>query len=183
MILKMVIHNYRHYWGAPEEGADLLRQIAAGEDVLSRANWNGHVTASALVFSPDFCRVLMIDAVKFGKLLLPGGHLEPSEDVSDAARRELMEETGLSSVRPLKFFGQTLPVEISTHWIESNERRAEPRHRHHDFIYPFIVVREQARIFKSSLEAKSVGWHSVSELYMSYPRASQRILISKERLI
>lgn len=183
MISASHIQEFQRFWDAPDEGADLMKQIEEMEDVTLRTNWKGHITASALVLTADADRVLMIDAIKFGKFLLPGGHLDPPEEPWDAALRELVEETGLSSVRLLRFHQQTLPIEINSHWIEANERRSEPRHRHHDFIYPFVVVGAQYEVFDRSAEARSVDWRPVSGLHVSYPKLDQRLQIVKEKAL
>jgi non-canonical purine NTP pyrophosphatase (RdgB/HAM1 family) len=55
-----------------------------------------HYTASALVFGTDD-RVLLIDHVKSGLWLPPGGHIEPGETPAEAAVREVREETGVEA--------------------------------------------------------------------------------------
>ena len=55
------------------------------------------------VMSPDGTQVLMMhrdkesDDVHFGKYLGLGGHVEPDEDVLTCARREVLEESGLTT--------------------------------------------------------------------------------------
>lgn len=54
--------------------------------------------ASAIVFQDD--RVLLIERGKGalrGYFSLPGGHIEPGERARDAARREVLEETGIAA--------------------------------------------------------------------------------------
>ena len=54
-----------------------------------------HWTASAIVLHPSGHSVLLIDHVKSGLLLYPGGHLAAAETLDEAAIREVREETGL----------------------------------------------------------------------------------------
>jgi len=55
-----------------------------------------HYTASALVFDAD-SRMLLIQHVKSGLWLPPGGHVEPGETPGEAALREVREETGIKA--------------------------------------------------------------------------------------
>jgi 8-oxo-dGTP pyrophosphatase MutT (NUDIX family) len=54
-----------------------------------------HVTASAVVVGPR--GVLLHRHKRLGIWIQPGGHVEPDEQLLDAAVRETLEETGLSA--------------------------------------------------------------------------------------
>src|SRR6202166_5325202 len=56
----------------------------------------GHITCTALVLHPDARRVLLIHHYRHRRWLLPGGHVEERDStLSDAARREAVEETAV----------------------------------------------------------------------------------------
>src|SRR5690242_14584739 len=55
----------------------------------------GHITCTGLVFSPDGDEILIVHHRRLDRWLLPGGHVEPEDvEIWDAARREVVEETG-----------------------------------------------------------------------------------------
>jgi 8-oxo-dGTP pyrophosphatase MutT (NUDIX family)/NTP pyrophosphatase (non-canonical NTP hydrolase) len=54
-----------------------------------------HWTASAIILHPDGNQVLLIDHIKSGLALFPGGHVQPGETLAEAAVREAREETGV----------------------------------------------------------------------------------------
>jgi 8-oxo-dGTP pyrophosphatase MutT (NUDIX family) len=56
-----------------------------------------HPTSSVFFFSrtPDGWRIGLIHHPRFGKWMLPGGHVERHENPAEAAVREVTEETGL----------------------------------------------------------------------------------------
>jgi 8-oxo-dGTP pyrophosphatase MutT (NUDIX family) len=75
---------------------DALLQVA-GPRLLTRAAAPAHVTASALVLSPDATRTCLVLHGKIQRWVQPGGHLEPGDtSLFEAAAREVAEETGLS---------------------------------------------------------------------------------------
>lgn len=57
-------------------------------------NWPPHITVATIVQRND--QYLMVEERDAGNLVInqPAGHLEPSETLFDAARRETLEETG-----------------------------------------------------------------------------------------
>jgi 8-oxo-dGTP pyrophosphatase MutT (NUDIX family) len=76
------------------------------DDVLTQAGLQAapteqhtarHWTASAIVLHPDRERVLLIDHVKSGYWLFPGGHVAEGETLAEAAVREVREETGVDA--------------------------------------------------------------------------------------
>lgn len=66
-------------------------------DMLSKQNTHpGHFTASGFVRNRNTQQVVLIFHPKFHKWIQPGGHLEVfDEHIVEAAKREIMEETGL----------------------------------------------------------------------------------------
>ena len=124
---------------------------------LDRSSYEpGHVTASGIVLSPNGAKLLLVFHRRLGRWLQPGGHLD-SRDAStiDAARREVIEETGVvpdPGVRPLL-------VSVDVHEIPA--ARGEPPHLHHDLVYRFVGPLEPPR---SSAEVSQVAWCAIGEL-------------------
>lgn len=125
----------------PPEGGSAAHALARTVELLGRgaAAFDrrrydpGHITASALVLCPNPGAVLLVRHPRLGRWLQPGGHIEPGDSsVIAAARREVLEETGLvlGTVEP------TL-VAVDVHKIPSG--RGEPAHEHHDLMFAFAA--------------------------------------------
>jgi 8-oxo-dGTP pyrophosphatase MutT (NUDIX family) len=111
----------------------LLRGAAAAFD---REHYDpGHVTASAVVFTPELDRVLLVYHERLARWLQPGGHIEPRDvTLAAAARREVREETGLDVL--LDAVPRLLGIDV--HEIPATPD--EPAHLHHDFMFCFTVA-------------------------------------------
>ncbi len=111
-------------------------------------------------------KILMVKHKKFGCWVCPGGHIELHEDPSQAARREVREETGLE----IEFVGES-PVDFKDHRVQCLER---PRfvdihdvpgttgHRHIGLAYFARPVSGEV-----TLEAEAhddIGWFSANEV-------------------
>lgn len=100
-------------------------------------------TASAFVVADD--RVLLVHHRKLGQWVQPGGHIDDRETPDQAARREVLEETGYRvSIQPSapssRAPGQTInlprPFRVNLH-------KVRPDHWHVDFVY-LATVGERA---------------------------------------
>jgi 8-oxo-dGTP pyrophosphatase MutT (NUDIX family) len=131
-----------------------------GVDLTSRKEYRGHVTAGAVLVNGDG-EVLFIRHLALNKWLTPGGHVE-SEDtnLSDAALRELIEETGFTmSVSP----ASPVPVHIDVHPIPANDVKGEAAHQHIDFRYLFRTEGEYS-IRLQEEEVSASAWRSVDTI-------------------
>ena len=87
---------------------------------------------------------------RLDRWLLPGGHVEAEDpEIWDAARREVVEETGAE----LSPDDAPALVSMDVHGIPSNGR--EPYHLHHDLLFGFRAVADG---LVCSAESREVRW-------------------------
>lgn len=109
--------------------------VSSSPNAFSRANAEGHVTASAIVARPEDAAFLLVWHRKLKRWLQPGGHMEEGDgSVFAAALREAREETGLESFGfPL---GEQI-LDVDVHPIPSHG--PDPAHFHFDIRYLLTV--------------------------------------------
>jgi 8-oxo-dGTP pyrophosphatase MutT (NUDIX family) len=94
-------------WPAPDRDQDALRHavlsfLHAREDACRRECAAGHITASALVLDDSGRRALLTLHPRLGRWVQLGGHCEDTDpDIVAAARREAVEESGVTDLRLL----------------------------------------------------------------------------------
>jgi 8-oxo-dGTP pyrophosphatase MutT (NUDIX family) len=126
---------------------DLRQLLASGAGCLSRSEFRGHITCSALVTNVN-SEVLMIHHRTLDRWLLPGGHIEMGDiSLLAAAARELSEEVGVAFDEiSAPVLWVEVPVHIDRHTIPTNVAKQEPEHEHWDFCYPLRVDRFAAAL-------------------------------------
>jgi 8-oxo-dGTP pyrophosphatase MutT (NUDIX family) len=112
----------------------MLRLAEELEEPTSRLQPRAHFTASAFVVDEPGVRVCLVAHAKLGRLLQPGGHIEPTDlSLEAAALREAIEETALE----LDFHPTApRPFDLDIHRIP--ERPGEPAHLHLDVRYLLV---------------------------------------------
>jgi len=157
----------------------LKKQLRAGQKLYDRHNYTGHVAGSAIIFSPDKKKVLMIYHPTFQRWQQPGGHWDDGEAGPWlTARREALEETGVQLGKSLKSSDRHIPVHIDSHIVPTRPPKNEPRHYHHDFRYAFVASSEMLSINDAVI--KQARWLALDEvkdedLRQAIARAQQQL--------
>lgn len=168
--IRTTIANYLEQH--PEDKRELavvLGLIDDGDDLTSRKTLPGHVTAGAILLDADG-RILHILHNATQKWLLPGGHLEPSDNtLLQAAGRELAEETGIPPhvVTP----HGDVPLHVDAHPIDANPAKDEPAHQHFDFRFLFRTTADIGGL--QTEEVSDAAWRELDEI--TDPRLRSRI--------
>jgi 8-oxo-dGTP pyrophosphatase MutT (NUDIX family) len=111
----------------------LLADLHSSSDIFDRKSIPGHITASGIVQKKT--KILMIFHPILNKWLQPGGHVEPGEMPLEAAKREIVEETGIYCSAHPWHQENIMPFDIDIHHIPVNPEKCELSHLHYDFRY------------------------------------------------
>lgn len=138
-------------------------QLHEGEDLYSRKNFMGHITASAFILNTSCSSVLLLHHRSLNKWLQPGGHVDVSDaSLLHAAIREASEETGIDT-NFLTVMNETI-FDIDSHYIPPNSRKNEPEHYHHDVRFLFVCNNSNT-ITIAADESIAFEWVPLSEFY------------------
>lgn len=145
-----------------QEQAIILDQIAReGDRILTRDCPFVHMTASAIIVSPDRTKTLMAFHKIYNSWAWTGGHADGENDFEAIARREAQEETGISGLRRLG--GGIASMEILPVWAHVKRGKWVASHLH--FNVSFLFEADDALPLRIAQEENSaVGWIQISEL-------------------
>lgn len=100
--LRKEIEDYKPYNEQEEQDKKvMLKYIDAFDDVLTRQNEFAHFTASSWVVNKDRTKVLMIYHNIYKSWAWTGGHSDGDSNLLNVAMREVKEETGVETVKPI----------------------------------------------------------------------------------
>ena len=158
--------------------ADQLADTSA--DPFSRANMQGHITTSGLVYDRAADKVLLIHHRTLNRWLQPGGHHEGLDRLDVSAAREVEEETGVQVCGAQDQALDAPLIDIDSHAIPANPTKGECAHVHHDFLYLFRGD-ATAPLSPQWEEVQGVRWVARESL-LALPSARFERLVSKLRL-
>ena len=135
----------------PKSRELILMLLEATPVPFSRQQFTpGHITCTGIVLASDRERILLIHHRRLNRWLLPGGHVEPEDlEIWDAARREVIEETGAQ----LAPDGAPSLAGLDVHGIPAG--KGEPYHLHHDLLFHFRATSDD---FRLSPESRDIAW-------------------------
>ncbi len=108
-------------------------------------------TVGAVIFNPDN-KILLCKTHKWdGKYVIPGGHIELGEEMEDALRREILEETGLE-IYDIKLIGLKESIYSDTF------------HEKKHFIFIDYVCKTDSYEVRLNEEAQEYKWIDLSEI-------------------
>lgn len=148
----------------------MLQYASDLKEPFSRNELPAHFTASAAVVDEAGRRICLVDHVKLGRRLQPGGHIEPDdESAAAAAMRETREETGLE---PRLHPYAARPFDVDIH--EFPERDGDPAHLHLDLRFLLVADGEPA---------EGAVWLTFEEALAGTDEPALRRLIEKARRV
>lgn len=150
---------YAGRWEAEAERVARFRELVAHwPECLYRSYAPGHITASGWVVHPESDSVLLTHHRKLDKWLQLGGHVDGEEDLLAAARREILEESGLADLCDAQT-GEVL-FDMDIHAIPAHG--SEPAHEHFDVRFAFVATERRPPVVSD--ESHDVAWVPLSEL-------------------
>ena len=140
--------------------AVILRFLEQNDDAFLRENLIAHMTASAWVVNPARDRVLMVYHKIYDSWSWTGGHADGETDLLSVALREVTEETGVRSVRPVS--PEIFSLEVLT--VDGHEKRGEYVSSHLHLNVTYLLEADDAEPLRvCEDENKGVAWFSLDE--------------------
>ena len=161
MDIREAIEKYRPC--CEQEARDkavILSFIDSAPDAFERSNLIAHMTASAWVTNEAHDGVLMAYHNIYDSWAWLGGHADGEEDLLSVALREVREETGIKSARPVT--EDIYSLEVLT--VDGHEKRGEyvPSHLHMNVTYLLEADNHDA-LTVCEAENSGVAWFTLED--------------------
>lgn len=138
----------------------MLALLDTQPDIFERKNRVAHFTASAWLVNQAHDKVLMIYHNIYHSWAWTGGHADGDRDLLAVAKREAMEETGVTEIRVIS--EDIFSLEILT--VDGHEKRGVyvPSHLHLNVTY--LLEADEAEVLRIKPDENSgVRWFSLEE--------------------
>ena len=154
------LNNYQPKTPLEAQNCAQILALIQAPNITNKLNFQpGHLTASAMVLSPDREKVLLIYHSAFQAWIQPGGHIDPTDpDPLEAAKREVAEECMLDQVELL--FDHPSLLQVDIHEVPPNTKKSQPAHQHYDLRFAFVA---QTWDMKAASDAKAAEWVALDD--------------------
>ena len=162
MNIEQQIADYKPYNEQEAHDQAVMRQLLATQpDLFTRENQVAHMTASSWLLNATHDKVLMIYHNIYHSWAWTGGHADGDRDLLAVAKREAMEETGVTEIRAIS--EDIFSLEILT--VDGHEKRGAyvPSHLHLNVTYLLEADPELPLRIKED-ENSEIGWIGVEEI-------------------
>lgn len=162
--MKEFIQDLKRYipWNEQEEHdkAVMLHLLETQKDIFMRDNQTAHFSASSWLLNKEHTKVLMIYHNIYHSWSWTGGHADGETNLLEVARREAMEETGVTSIKAVT--EDIFSIEILT--VDGHVKRGGyvPSHLHLNVTY-LLEADEDAVIRIKPDENSGVKWFTLEE--------------------
>lgn len=180
MNLKEQIERYIPYDEQEERDKEqFLKFMDEFNDVLTRENIFGHISASAFVVNKERTKMLVVYHIINDGWIYPGGHADGEEDLLSVAVREVEEETGLKA----KVLDEHI-YSIQSAPVKGHVKRDKyvSAHLHLDVLYIMEADDKIPLVYKDD-ESKGVKWiafeDATDETMCDFIRPIHKKLIEK----
>jgi len=154
--LHEALNNFNPKTANEIESLNKIKQfLDTNDNCFSRTNLKGHITAGALIVDKN-CNVLLNHHKALDKWIHFGGHSDGDSNSLNVAKREILEETGISNFDDMN--GQIFDIDV--HIIPENPAKKEPAHYHYDIRFLFVAKNTDFQISDESLDVK---WLPIEE--------------------
>lgn len=141
--------------------AQILAFLRSGQELLTRENPVAHLTASAWVVSPDRKQVIMVYHNLYKSWSWMGGHADGDADLLHVAKKEVMEECGLTDLTVVS--PDIFSLEILSVAGHEKKRQYLSSHLHLNVTYLFEADPACPLRIKPD-ENSAVGWVAVEDI-------------------
>lgn len=134
---------------------EFLTWLDCGQNIYLRSCNAAHLTASAWIVSPDRKQVLLAYHNLYNSWAWLGGHADGMTDLLCVARKEVLEESGLSDITIV----DDRPFSLEVLTVDGHEKRGKYvcSHLHLNVTYLFEAD-PQSPVFIKPDENSGVGW-------------------------
>lgn len=147
-----------------EDKKQFLQAISLFKEELVNRHPMMHFTASSIIFNETFDQMLMIYHKMYDSWSWTGGHLDGNMDFLEVAKKEAIEETGVSELKVIS--SSPVGIEALPVWFHVKRGLPVSSHMHLNVSFAFVAS-DKTKLIINHEETNGVRWIKISE-YKKY---------------